>query len=474
MRWRSDFWRFFAPTALMSLALASLCASGAVYLYRQQLQSADVLGENIKSRGAAGDLEETLHDLIALHNNQVAQVEPILDRVRAHLSKIAEYADKPEEKQLSAQAAESFERYLSARENASGEARPQALTVLEAQLLPVCEKLRRFNAVQVDVSEEEHRRALRGMTWGLAGVGLVASMSGLVLGYGVMRGLRRSIHQLRVRVQDAADKLGPELPPVVWSEGSLDELQDRMRGVVAQIEEIVLTLQQREREVLRAEQLAAVGQLAAGVAHEIRNPLTSIKLLVQAGREGGDAGLPSDDLAVIEHEIRRMERTLQTFIDFARPPRLERSRHNLGDLVNRALKLVQTRAAKQAVAIRFEPPLDPVESDVDGSQLQQVLINLILNALDVMPNGGQLDVRLEHGAGDVQTITVRDNGPGIAAGLLPRLFEPFISSKQTGLGLGLVVSKRIVEEHGGTLRGGNRPEGGAAFVVRLPPSGSAA
>jgi signal transduction histidine kinase len=299
-------------------------------------------------------------------------------------------------------------------------------------------------------------------------------MAGLILGFGVMRGLRRSFHQLRVRVQDAADKLGPELPPVEWSEGGFDELQERMNGVVKQIEQTVLTLQQREREVLRAEQLAAVGQLAAGVAHEIRNPLTSIKLLVQAGRDDRQTGLQSDDMAVIEHEIRRMERTLQTFIDFARPPRLERARHNLSELVDRALKLVRTRAAKQAVSIQFEPPLELVESDVDGSQLQQVLINLILNALDVMPNGGRLEVRLERGAGNAQTITVRDNGPGIAPTLLPRLFEPFVSSKQTGLGLGLVVSKRIVEEHGGTLRGGNRPEGGAAFIVRLPPSGSAA
>src|SRR5262249_12555786 len=130
MHWRSDFWRFFAPTALMSLALASLCASGAVYLYRQQLQSADVLGENIESRRAAGDLEETLHDLVALQRNQVLQVDPILDRVRKHLSVISEFADKPEEKQLSAQAAETFGSYLTTRENVTDEARSRALSLL--------------------------------------------------------------------------------------------------------------------------------------------------------------------------------------------------------------------------------------------------------------------------------------------------------------------------------------------------------
>jgi len=474
MRWPGDFWRIFAPTALMSMALAILCTSGAIYLYRQQTHSAEVLGENIGSRRAAGDLEEAVQDVMALHRNKVAQVEPILERVREHLSKIASYADKPAEKELTGQIAAAFDKYVAVRNSAMAEDHFKALAILEQEVVPACLALRRFNVDQVEVSQQQHLQALRWMAWGLGGVGFVASMAGLILGYGVMRGLRRSFHQLRVRVQDAADKLGPELPPVEWSEGGFDELQERMNGVVKQIEQTVLTLQQREREVLRAEQLAAVGQLAAGVAHEIRNPLTSIKLLVQAGRDDRQTGLQSDDLAVIEHEIRRMERTLQTFIDFARPPRLERARHNLSELVDRALKLVRTRAAKQAVSIQFEPPLELVESDVDGSQLQQVLINLILNALDVMPNGGRLEVRLERGAGNAQTITVRDDGPGISATLLPRLFEPFVSSKQTGLGLGLVVSKRIVEEHGGTLRGGNRPEGGAAFIVRLPPSGSAA
>jgi signal transduction histidine kinase len=232
-------------------------------------------------------------------------------------------------------------------------------------------------------------------------------------------------------------------------------------------------LQQREREVLRAEQLAALGQLAAGMAHEIRNPLTSIKLLVQTVRADSSGSFPADDLAVIEHEIRRMERTLQTFLDFARPPRLERSRRNLGELVSATVNLVRSRADRQNVSIDVQQIGVPIECLVDGGQLQQVLLNLILNALDVMPAGGRLQLRLENTANG-PTITVHDSGPGISPSVLSRLFEPFASSKTTGLGLGLVVSKRIVEEHGGTLRGGNQPDGGAAFVVRLPASSAAA
>ena len=103
-----------------------------------------------------------------------------------------------------------------------------------------------------------------------------------------------------------------------------------------------------------------------------------------------------------------------------------------------------------------------------GTRHQDVLLNLTLNALDVMPHGGTLTIRLrgpEHGWAE---LSVHDSGPGIAAAIQPRLFEPFVSDKETGLGLGLSVSRRIVEDHGGTLRAHNRPEGGACFVVRLP------
>lgn len=315
---------------------------------------------------------------------------------------------------------------------------------------------------------------IRAMAWRLAGIGLAASLAGLVLGYGVTRGLRRSIHQLRVRVQDAADKLGYDLPPVVWNDGGgLDDLQVRMQSVVRQIESVVQSLQQRERELLRAEQLAAVGQLAAGVAHEVRNPLTSIKMLVQAGGESGAAGLAGEDLAVVEREIRRIERSLQTFLDFARPPRLERKPHDLNPLIERMLDLIRGRAHKQRIALDYRPPAAPIVGDVDAEQLHQVLINLALNALDVMPHGGRLHVGLERSADGAAEIALSDTGPGIADTLLPRLFEPFVSGKETGLGLGLVVSRRIVEDHGGTLRGGNRREGGARFAIRLPAAAPA-
>jgi signal transduction histidine kinase len=307
------------------------------------------------------------------------------------------------------------------------------------------------------------------MAWGLVGVGTLGSLAGLLLGYGVARGLRRSIHRLQVSVRAAADKLGQDLPAVDMPEpGDLDGLNEQMRGLAEQVEQVVQQLQQREREVLRAEQLAAVGRLAAGVAHEIRNPLTSIKMLVQTGREETAAGgLPADDLTVIELEIRRIERSLQTFLDFARPPKLQRAQLDLGPLVEHVLSVIRGRAVKQNVEVFFDRPQGSMVVEADADQLRQVLVNLVLNALDAMAQGGRMEIRLRP-AHDAVELSVSDTGPGIAAAILPRLFEPFVSDKETGLGLGLSVSKRIVEEHGGSLRGMNRHEGGACFVLTLP------
>jgi signal transduction histidine kinase len=218
----------------------------------------------------------------------------------------------------------------------------------------------------------------------------------------------------------------------------------------------------------KEQQLAVIAQIATGVAHELRNPLTSVKMLVQSNREEAAArGTPAEDLRIIEQEIRRMERSLQTFLDFARPPRPERKPFDLCPLIDRTFALIDGQAAKHGVALNAATPPTPVIVNGDWEQIQQLLLNLTLNALDAMPQGGQLDVSIAPSDGRV-AVRVCDTGPGIAPEIMPRLFEPFVTGKETGVGLGLVVSRRIAQDHGGSLTADNRPEGGACFVLQLP------
>jgi two-component system sensor histidine kinase HydH len=460
--------RFLIAATTASLLLLGLCGALAAALNAEQSRTAGDLSEDLRSRTEAANLEETLENLAALHDRGVRSTEPILNRVEEHLAAISQLANKNQERAHVRAVTESYRGYL--RLCAGG--KPDAETLGPAQYLrertiPACRQLRHFNASESEASEEAHHQALRRMSWGLAVVGGLGSIGGLLLGYGLARGLRQTIHQFLIRVQGAADRLGQELPAIEWQR--VGPAGDGADDLLSRVEQAVVKLQQQEREVRRAERLAAVGQLAAGIAHEVRNPLTAAILLIQTGRRDPSAGeLTDEDLGLIEGELHRIESTLQTFLDFARPPKPERVPCDVAAVVRDVLALARGRASQQRVEVRLEAPPAGCVLDADREQLRQVVLNLVLNALDVMPCGGALSVRLVPGGGGGAELTVSDSGPGISADMFPRLFQPFATNKDTGLGLGLVVSRRIVEDHGGSIHAVNGPQGGATFVVRLP------
>jgi two-component system sensor histidine kinase HydH len=476
--------RLLWPVVLITLCLAALCAFTAVSLFRQQETITQVLRKHVASRRAVVELEECLTDLIALEKDRVETVSALHARVRIHLRALDRLADQPDERARYDRMVSGFAGYIERWESMPPPNHPnhesalqEATWQLEHAVLKPCQEFERVNAGRIEDSTEHHERVLRQLAWGMAGIGGLGGVTGVVFGFGVARWLTRSIRRLQVQVRDAAGKLGPNLPEIVLTrEGDLGGLQEQVGRLAGQIEAVVQELQQREHEVLRAEQLAAVGQLAAGVAHEIRNPLTSIKMLVQAGLEDdGQPGLATDDLRVIEQEVRRMERSLQTFLDFARPPKPERRPVELCELVRSVAGLIRGRADKQRVAVSVNVPDAPITLTADRDQFQQVLVNLALNALDAMPTGGGLSLTTRRRADRWVEVEVADTGPGVAKDILPRLFQPFVSGKDTGLGLGLVISRRIIEDHGGTVLVANLPGGGARVVVTLPvedhPSG---
>jgi signal transduction histidine kinase len=224
----------------------------------------------------------------------------------------------------------------------------------------------------------------------------------------------------------------------------------------------------RRQEALRAQQMATLAQLATGVAHEIRNPLTSIKMLIQVNRDMfAKNGLPTDDLLLVEEEIRRMERSVNGLLEYARPEQGEFQRFAIQDVIEKTVRLIEGRCIAQQVTIHLDVPDRPVRVDGDPSQIHQLILNLCLNACDAMPSGGELRLALTPAA-DQARLVVTDTGMGISEAVLDKLFSPFVTTKPQGIGLGLGICRRIAENHRGALLGSNVAGGGARFELRLP------
>ncbi len=465
--------RILLPVSLISTCLLVLSVLTATALIAQQKTVATLQRENLGGRRVAIELDECLTDLLLLLRDRIEDTAKLHERARLHLVDLRGFADQDTEKILASRLESGFAAYLALRSSSPPlgcagheEGLREAAARLESDALRPCREFKQFNSERIEATTQRHERELAELAWGMAGIGFLGALAGVVLGFGISGAVKRNIRGLQVRIRDAAGLLGPESADVVVTDdGNFSRLHTDIEQLTERIATVVQELHQREREIRRAEQLAAVGQLAAGVAHEIRNPLTSIKLLVQSGLEDGHA-LGPDDLRVIEAEVRRMEKSLGTFLEFARPPKMERHAMELRELLRGTLGLLKLRAEKQGVRLVLLADHE-VKLRADREQLNQVFVNLVLNALDAMPTGGTLTVRmrrLRHRA----EVEVADTGRGIAAAMLPRLFEPFASGKDTGLGLGLVISKRIVEDHGGTIGAANRTDGGASFYVAVP------
>ena len=218
-------------------------------------------------------------------------------------------------------------------------------------------------------------------------------------------------------------------------------------------------MQQQQRELIRAEQLSAVGQLAASVAHEVRNPLTGIKMLVEAAlRSNNSKPLNLEDLQVIHREIARLEQTVQGFLELRPAAGAAAACTAICAMWSSRPRNWSRRRARQIkVEMSLHLPEDAVARQHRPRPDRTVLVNLFINALDAMPRGGRLEVTLANHGDTGARITVADTGGGIPPHMAERLFTPFATTKPTGTGLGLTISGRIVEEHGGSISAANRP-----------------
>jgi signal transduction histidine kinase len=227
--------------------------------------------------------------------------------------------------------------------------------------------------------------------------------------------------------------------------------------------------------VEREEKLAALGTLAAGVAHEIRNPLTAINVRVHSLRRTLVPGSSEhEDAAVIDQEIQRLDRIVRDFLHFARPPDAQFATVSVDDLLAKVQALLDPQTDVTVVELTVEPA-PKLWLRVDPQQMQQVLINLVQNAVESIEGKGTVTLRARTGMArlggrfrPVITLEVADTGKGMPLAVQKRLFDPFFTTKESGTGLGLPIAARIVEKHGGALQCRTAPGRGTTFGIVLP------
>ena len=256
-----------------------------------------------------------------------------------------------------------------------------------------------------------------------------------------------------------------------WSDGFSAEEMQRLQQV-AGLASVVLSNIQEFKVLEEAQRLAALGAMAAGLAHEIRNPLAGVKGAAQylQGEDLQDESV--EMLQVIIDEVDRLDIVVSQFLDYARPFDLRLEQEHLNALVTHSLTLLKAQGIPDEVEVIQDLAGDLPSISVDATRLAQVLINLLRNALQAMPDGGTLTIRTrrftDRAGGSQMELTVRDTGTGIGKEHVEKLFLPFFTTKKDGTGLGLAICHRIVKAHGGDLDVQSRAGKGAAFFVRLP------
>ncbi len=296
--------------------------------------------------------------------------------------------------------------------------------------------------------------------WGLLLGGTLISGA---IGYVLARRIVRPIKELDRGVRHVADgRLGYEVPVA-----GAGEIAGLARGFNLMSRQLQVMRRDKDQSAKR-ERTRMLGEIALGFAHEIRNPLVVIKTsaeMVHARLQERpkDARL----LGFVIEEVERINQLISEFLGFAKPGSPQMALEPLGKLVDMALTLCQAQFAERNVTCDFQIEVDDDRVPCDARQMQQVFLNLMLNAVEAMPDGGRLTLRLRAGDEGQVCLEVSDTGQGISPDLLPEIHLPFVSTKEKGLGLGLAKVYAIMEEHGGSVRCESAPGRGTTFTVCL-------
>ncbi|MBU2487761.1 MAG: MCP four helix bundle domain-containing protein [Proteobacteria bacterium] len=323
----------------------------------------------------------------------------------------------------------------------------------------LCEQYKRLHETRIQTMGAEYKKTaffLSSVAWAAIPV---AVLLGALLSYVLLTQVLGPVRRLAAEGEKRTGGV----------EGNeVRALDRRFHGLLHDRNEAHQKLSESREHLIQAEKMALVGKLSAGVAHSIRNPLTSVKMRLFSLERSLDMDkMQKEDFEVIAEEIRHLDTIIGNFLEFARPPRLRMQVVSPSDVVENTLQLLRHRLESYGVdvSVQRDGPLPRVLADPE--QLKEVFVNLLMNACEAMPGGGAVAITEQHAEKEV-SISFEDNGPGIPESARDKVFEPFFSSKEEGTGLGLSIARRIIAEHGGSMSLGGNQDSGANFVVTLP------
>ena len=292
-----------------------------------------------------------------------------------------------------------------------------------------------------------------------------------------MLGVNRLFLKPLNRIRKGAEVIGKgnfryQVP--VASHDEIGELAQTFTKMAIQLKESFESIRKSHERIIQAEKLSSLGQLSARLAHELKNPLTSIKMILQAILDGSPTPeMTEEDAKVILKEVKKLDTILTQFLSFAKPPRLELRPLNLGHLIEEVLSLMKTEFDRSRVEVLQEiSGLAEIKGDYE--KMIQVLINLLHNSIEAMPEGGKLKIVVQEILENDQRrvlLRVEDSGQGIPEEYQKKVFDPFFTTKEGGTGLGLSVVYSIIKEHHGSIELQREVGKGTVFAIIFPQEG---
>jgi len=455
------------------------------YTYQMEGLLTCVVEENIVAFQTADALQTALANqkgfvscyFIEGNPKWLEQLEKHRDLFSRFLQKAHAIARSELEKSSVERIAEAYHQYITAKDQVieyykSGKRQAGAKlhqTVRDSffRILDLCEQYKDLHSKRIQQLQDRSRSQARELRLAAALAMVFAFSFAILLALVLVGQIFGPLHRLALETH--RERQSGE--PAGETDNEIASLSRSVHGLMEEYDLTHFELVKSRESLWHAEKMAAAGKLAAHTAHRIRNPLTSVKMrLFSLSRSLEVSPDQREDLDVISQEIRHIDTIVQNFLEFSRPPKLKMQNISLSDVIDMTIQLLSHRLETYNVDIRIEGNRNLPQIKADPEQLKEVFVNIMVNACEAMPEGGQITIYGEEADeedyGRVVRIRITDTGPGIPAAVRQKILEPFFTTKEEGTGLGLSIAARIVGQHGGRLE--ILPGKGATFAITLP------